>query len=56
MKPSPAGKILGYSTNNRGGKYALVVSDIKAFPADEALKAIILLPILKAGISQCAGT
>jgi len=32
------------------GKYALAVGDIESFPADEALKSIILLPILKAEI------
>lgn len=47
----PAGKyyIMVFNQQNKG-KYALAVGDIEAFPADEAIKAIILLPILKATI------
>lgn len=47
----PAGKyyIMVFNEQNKG-KYVLAVGDIEAFPADEALKAIILLPILKASI------
>ncbi|MDI6882231.1 MAG: hypothetical protein QMC86_05280 [Methanothermobacter sp.] len=47
----PGGKyyIMVFNEENKG-KYALAVGDIETFPADEALKAIILLPILKATI------
>lgn len=47
----PAGKyyIMVFNRENQG-KYALAVGDIESFPADEALKSIILLPILKAEI------
>ncbi len=47
----PPGKyyIIVFNEQNKG-KYSLAVGDIEAFPADEALKAIILLPILKASI------
>jgi len=47
----PAGKyyIMVFNKENQG-KYALAVGDIESFPADEALKSIILLPILKAEI------
>lgn len=47
----PAGRyyIMVFNKENQG-KYALAVGYIEAFPAEEAIKAIILLPILKAEI------
>lgn len=47
-KNVPAGEyIIKVFNENNQGKYSLAVGKIEAFPADESLKAIINLPILK---------
>ncbi len=44
----PAGKyIIKVFNDNNQGKYSLAIGKIEAFPADESLKAIVNLPILK---------